>query len=130
MTKPRLLTIDDDSGFRVFMRQATEECGFDALTVATAHEFKAAVERGRYDGLVLDLSMPDTDGIELLRYLADIRVRAPILIVSGFDERIREAALRLGEAHGLIMAGVLEKPVRAAEFKAKLLQLVAARPGP
>ncbi|MGQ0677915.1 MAG: response regulator [Rhodospirillales bacterium] len=117
MTQPKLLTIDDDPGFRVFVREAAEDCGFDVLTVATAVEFKAALARGRYDGLVLDLSMPETDGIELLRHLANVNPRVPILIVSGFAERVREAALRLGEAHGLAMAGILAKPVRAAEFK-------------
>ena len=124
MTKPRLLTIDDDPGFRIFVRQAAEDCGFDVLTVAEEVEFKAALARGGFDGLVLDLSMPETDGIELLRHLADVKTRAPVLIVSGFAERIREAALRLGEARGLNMAGVLSKPVRAAELKAKLRELV------
>jgi CheY-like chemotaxis protein len=126
VTKPRLLTVDDDPGFRTFVQKTAEDCGFDVLAVATAADFKASLERGPFDGLVLDLSMPDTDGIELLRYLADTGVRAPTLIVSGFAERIREAALRLGEARGLVMAGVLEKPVRAADLKAKLLQFKSA----
>ncbi len=126
MTKPRLLTIDDDPGFRVFVREAAEDCGFEVLTVATAVEFKAALARGRFDGLVLDLGMPETDGIELLRDLADMKLRAPILIVSGFAERIRESALRLGEARSLVMAGILAKPVRAAELKDRLMQLVAS----
>jgi CheY-like chemotaxis protein len=126
MAKPKLLTVDDDPGFRIFVREAAEDCGFDIEAVATAMEFKAALARGAFDGLVLDLSMPETDGVELLRWLADANARVPILVVSGFDERIREAALRLGEARGLVMAGVLEKPVRAADLKAKLLQFKSA----
>jgi CheY-like chemotaxis protein len=126
MTKPKLLTVDDDPGFRIFVREAAEDCGFDVQAVATAMEFKAALARGSFDGLVLDLSMPETDGVELLRDLGDMKTRTPILVVSGFDDRIRQAALRLGEARGLVMTGVLAKPVRAAEFKAKLMQLAAA----
>jgi CheY-like chemotaxis protein len=124
MTAPRLLTVDDDPRFRIFVREAAEDCGFDVLAVATAEELKAALARGGFDGLVLDLSMPETDGIELLRWLADRKTRVPILIVSGFAERIRNSALMLGEARGLPMAGVLAKPVRAAELKAALMRLV------
>lgn len=124
MGRPKLLTIDDDPGFRTFVRAAAEDCGFDVETVATGEEFRAALTRSQVDGFVLDLSMPETDGIEILRYLADMNTRAPILIVSGFAERIRDAALRLGTARGLVMAGVLAKPVRAAMLKAKLLQLM------
>lgn len=124
MGKPILLTIDDDPGFRTFMRAAAEECGFDVETVATGAEFRATLTRSQVDGLVLDLSMPEMDGIEILRYLADLKTRVPILIVSGFAERIRDAALRLGAARGLVMVGVLAKPVRAAVLKAKLLELV------
>ncbi|MGE0095418.1 MAG: response regulator [Alphaproteobacteria bacterium] len=124
MGKPNLLTIDDDPGFRTFVRAAAEDCGFAVETVATGDEFRAALTRSHIDGFVLDLSMPETDGIEILRYLADMNTRAPILIVSGFAERIRDAALRLGTARGLVMVGVLAKPVRAAMLKAKLLQLM------
>lgn len=124
MGKPKLLTIDDDPGFRTFVRAAAEDCGFEVETVATGGEFRAALARFHVDGFVIDLSMPETDGIEILRFLADRNTRAPILIVSGFAERIRDAALRLGTARGLVMAGVLAKPVRAVVLKAKLLQLV------
>jgi EAL domain-containing protein (putative c-di-GMP-specific phosphodiesterase class I) len=60
--------------------------------------------------------MPETDGIELLRFLADERVTARILIISGFDEKVLDAAERLGAARGLNMAGVLRKPVLIEEL--------------
>src|SRR3546814_12930165 len=67
--------------------------------------------------------MPGTDGIELLRFLSAERSRARILLMSGFDARIREAALLLGEAHALDMVGIVAKPVRAAELRALLASL-------
>src|SRR3546814_14460564 len=43
--------------------------------------------------------------------------------MSGFDARIREEALLLGEAHALDMVGIVAKPVRAAELRALLASL-------
>jgi CheY-like chemotaxis protein len=63
------------------------------------------------------------DGVELLRFLAEKKYRAPVLIVSGFDRRVLESAFRLGEALGLIMAGPLEKPVRLEELERELHRL-------
>jgi FixJ family two-component response regulator len=57
------------------------------------------------------------DGVELLRFLAEQDSRAPVLIISGFDRRVLEAAFRLGEALGLSMLGPLEKPVRFRDLE-------------
>ena len=62
-------------------------------------------------------------GMELLRFLAEQDYRAPVLIVSGFDRRVLEAAFRLGEALGLVMAGPLEKPVRLHDLEELLDRL-------
>jgi YesN/AraC family two-component response regulator len=69
--------------------------------------------------------MPDMDGVELTRFLADQKYRGPVLIVSGFDRRVLESAFRLGEALGLNMAGPVEKPVRIDELEELLAKLKA-----
>jgi EAL domain-containing protein (putative c-di-GMP-specific phosphodiesterase class I) len=85
--------------------------GFDVIVTADAADFKQRVRSWHPAVIILDLGMPETDGVELLRFLADERVAARILIVSGFDDKILDAANRLGAARGLTMAGVLRKPV-------------------
>jgi FixJ family two-component response regulator len=60
--------------------------------------------------------LPRSDGVELLRFLAEEKSRALILPISGFDERVLEAAMRLGTALGLRMAGPLQKPVRLQQL--------------
>jgi hypothetical protein len=59
----------------------------------------------------------------LLRFLAAEDYRSPVLIVSGFDRRVLDAAFRLGEALGLSMAGPLEKPVRLEQLETLLNEL-------
>jgi EAL domain-containing protein (putative c-di-GMP-specific phosphodiesterase class I) len=61
--------------------------------------------------VVLDLQIPGTDGIELLRQLADAQCSAHVILASGVDERTLDAALELGRERGLRMGGTLPKPV-------------------
>jgi CheY-like chemotaxis protein len=75
--------------------------------------------------VALDLGMPGMDGVELIRFLADQNYDAPVLIVSGFDRRVLESAIRLGEALGLTMVGPIEKPVRFEVLEETLSRLKA-----
>lgn len=118
----RLLIIDDEPEICAFLREVALEAGYEVVATTRAEEFKAAFAAGAADVIVLDLTLPGTDGIELLQYLAETGTRARILIVSGFDESIRRMAYAIGAARGLDMAGVLPKPVRVAELRGLLAQ--------
>lgn len=116
----RLLLIDDEPIIGVFIQRIAETSGFEVQATTEPNAFKEACAAFDPDVISLDLSVPDCDGIELLRYLAEIECRAQILIASGFDNKVLEAARDLGEARGLIMAGVVPKPIRPAELRAVL----------
>ena len=120
MRQPRLLVIDDEPALADFVAQVATECGFLPTLTADDAAFRDAFRSQRPDVVVLDLGMPGMDGVELLRFLADEKNEAPVLIFSGFDRRVLESAFRLGEALGLEMIGPLEKPVRFDEL-ARLL---------
>ena len=122
----RLLVVDDDPLVGNVAKRIAEKIGFEVLTITDGESFKAAYEHFRPDVVSLDLSMPGCDGIELLRYLADIGCRAQILIASGFDSKVLKSARELGTAHGLNMAGVITKPMRAAEIRSVLEHARAA----
>jgi DNA-binding response OmpR family regulator len=117
MVKPRLLVIDDEPALAEFVAAVASECGFDPILVENYEAFHAAVRNDRPDMVALDLGMPGMDGVELLRFLAEEDSRAPVLIISGFDRRVLEAAFRLGEALGLAMVGPLEKPIRFGDLE-------------
>jgi FixJ family two-component response regulator len=93
------------------------------IDVADFDSFKRALRAERPAVVGLDISMPGTDGVELLRYLADRQCTAQVLIISGFAAPMVGTAVRLGEALGLRIAGVLPKPLRIAEVRDILVRL-------
>lgn len=112
MKQPRLLLIDDEPALAEFIASAASECGYDPALTSDDRQFREEFLAERPDMVVLDLGMPGMDGVELLRFLADEKFEAPVLIISGFDRRVLDSAFRLGEALGLRMVGPIEKPAR------------------
>jgi EAL domain-containing protein (putative c-di-GMP-specific phosphodiesterase class I)/ActR/RegA family two-component response regulator len=112
----RLIVIDDEPAVGNYMGRVARRAGFDVIVTTDAADFRQRVRTWQPGIIILDLGMPDIDGVEMLRFLADERVTARILIVSGFDGKILDAASRLGAARGLNMAGVLRKPVLIEEL--------------
>jgi CheY-like chemotaxis protein len=122
----RLLLIDDDPLVGNVARRIAEKIGFEVIATTEAETFKAACQELRPEVISLDLFMPGCDGIELLRYLADIECRAQILIASGFDTKVLKSAHDLGATRGLNMAGIIAKPLRVAEVRTVLEDARAA----
>lgn len=125
MTQPRLLLIDDEPTLAEFLASAATESGFEPVVTEQDEQFRQAFLAERPDMVALDLGMPGMDGVELIRFLADQNYDAPVLIVSGFDRRVLESAIRLGEALGLKMVGPIEKPVRFEVLEDTLSRLKA-----
>lgn len=124
---PRLLLIDDEPALADFMAAAARMTGFAPTVAADQNSFVQAFGDAEPQVVVLDLGMPNTDGVEFLRYLAEHSFSGPVLIVSGFDRRVLESAFRLGTELGLQMAGPLEKPVRLDDLEALLTSLNPGR---
>jgi DNA-binding NtrC family response regulator len=126
MEARHLLLIDDEPAFGRFIAHAAEAGGFTAHVTISAEPFMAKYRELRPQAVAVDLAMPQVDGVELLRFLAEERCTAPVIIVSGFDRRVLDSSMRLGTALGLNMIGPLEKPVRLQE----LLDLLDTIKGP
>jgi len=107
----RLLVIDDEAPIRDYFRDVAEELGFEVAEASDHATFVAEYARLEPTVIILDLTMPGTDGIELLRDLATLGCKVPILLASGQDERILTTTQRLGRMFGLVMHSVLSKPV-------------------
>jgi EAL domain-containing protein (putative c-di-GMP-specific phosphodiesterase class I) len=76
----------------------------------------------------MDLHLPDTDGVELLRLLVARGCKSNIVLMSGSDERVLATAHELGMSRGLVMSGTLAKPLHGADLSAKLAAVLHEDP--
>ncbi|MEO5337050.1 MAG: EAL domain-containing response regulator [Magnetospirillum sp. WYHS-4] len=123
MTSRRVLILDDDAELREFITVIVQKEGFETLSIETFAGLKETFADFQPDLIVLDLSLQDTDGVEVLRYLSGRGAKSSILLISSFDERLLRSALNLGESYGLNMLGNLQKPLRPADVRAMLAKL-------
>ncbi len=120
MPSQRLLIIDDEFDIAVLVKEVAEECGYDVRITVDSNSFKQTYVSFGPDLIILDLSLPGMDGIQLLRFLSDNACSARLLILSGFDRKVRNAAEQLGGARGLKMAGSIAKPLRVSDLRTLL----------
>jgi EAL domain-containing protein (putative c-di-GMP-specific phosphodiesterase class I)/ActR/RegA family two-component response regulator len=119
----RLLIVDDEASMGTLISRIAKGCGFDTKHAPTAQQGLELIASWQPTHLVLDLQMPDTDGIELLRELAALRCVARIVITSGHGSQVLNTALRLGIERGLAIEGTLPKPFEASALKTLLVGL-------
>ena len=112
----RVLIVDDDAVLCDIMGAMARDAGFETRATYSGAEFRRAVPGFRPDHIVLDLAIPDEDGLELMRYLAGLRCEARIAVVSSQPELMIGQAVRFGRSRGLNVAGALRKPFRRADF--------------
>ncbi len=122
VTENRLLVVDDDARITRLVDRVAGKLGFETRAINDANDFESEFSARAPRVVLLDLNMPGRDGIELLRYLADQRTDAAIVLMSGVDSRAISASRRLGEELGLNMAGILQKPVDADTIRAELVK--------
>jgi DNA-binding response OmpR family regulator len=115
----RLLLVEDDLAIQSFLKRALSEAGYqiDAAQNAKSGEVKAL--EGIHDALIVDLGLPDMDGLDLIVRCRAQGISAPVLILSArrsVDERVR----------GLERGGddYLTKPFALAELIARLRNLL------
>ncbi|RLA39580.1 MAG: response regulator receiver protein, partial [Gammaproteobacteria bacterium] len=75
------------------------------------------------DIILLDLNMPDMDGIEVMRTLYDKGCMPTYILVSGFDERVLHSAKQFADAKNILVAKKLSKPINTKEFIHYISQL-------
>lgn len=124
----RLLIVDDERDFGAFVAKVAQSSGFEVKLTDHPREFEAMAAEWNPTLVALDLQMPEVDGIELLRHLAATHSSARILIMSGVDGRVLDAAKRVGLERGLNIVGAITKPVRAKDLKALFDDLLVSPP--
>ena len=88
----RLLLIEDHERFAKFVKNGLEKEGFTVDAVDAASSGEAARATVKYGTIILDLGLPDADGLDMLRSWRDAGVETSVLILTacdGIDDRVR-----------------------------------------
>lgn len=115
----RLLLVEDELEIQRFLRQSLGEAEFSVDVASDARTALLLASQFQYDGLIVDLGLPDQDGIDLILQLRRSGVHSPVLILSArrsVDDRVK----------GLEQGGddYLTKPFAFAELLARLRNLM------
>ena len=111
MTNRRMLILDDDPAVAQTIQWMAESLAFEAESVTCPSEFFERLDRMRPEIITIDLAMPELDGVEIMRLLAERKCSAQIVISSVMGTRVLDAAQRSALEHGLSIAGVISKPI-------------------
>jgi EAL domain-containing protein (putative c-di-GMP-specific phosphodiesterase class I)/ActR/RegA family two-component response regulator len=112
-----LLVLDDERGISALFCIVARDRGWTAESAVTEKEFQELYSAHRPDVVVMDLQLGKTDGIEQLRFLGGDHFTGALILISGFDARVLDAARNLGLAQGLNIAAALAKPIRIPQLR-------------
>lgn len=117
MTGKRLLVIDDEADFAKFVARVASAMKFEVKVTTNAQDFMAAFNRFDPDVIILDIVMPDMDGLELIQWLAQEKCRARIVILSGFNPEFARMGELMATARGILSVTSMTKPVSIADLR-------------
>jgi two-component system KDP operon response regulator KdpE len=112
--KPRLLLIEDDPQLRRFLRNALGEHSYDVHEAESGQQGLAEAAARRPEVILLDLGLPDMDGLEVVRRLRSWTTTPIIVISARGQEDAKVAALDLGADDYLV------KPFGTGELLARI----------
>lgn len=119
----QILVVDDDPSICELIADVADELGIGVSSASNFEDFESTFKNSKFTAIVLDLIMPDKDGIEYLRLLSERHCRSKVALMSGYDKRVLQTARRFGESQDLYMDCVLEKPFDEGKLKSFLESL-------
>lgn len=81
-----LLLVEDNRRISDFMLKGLEESGFSVVLAENGLDARELISQRKWDLIILDIMLPEIDGIELLQYARYKKINTPILVVSALGE--------------------------------------------
>lgn len=122
MTAPsrrRLLVVDDDQAICLMLADIATMMGYDTDIASTPERMDELVGTG-HDLVMLDLALGETDGMRVMRTLADRQPGANLVLLTGADVSVLSGARRVAEMSGFNVVGACGKPASIAEIETVL----------
>lgn len=115
----RILIIEDDIELGNLMKKGLEQFGFSTDIACNGEDGEEKVFLNEYDAILLDLNLPDKDGLNVLKEIRERDITTPIIIVSARD-KVKERALGLDRGAD----DYIVKPFDLEELRARINAVV------
>jgi two-component system response regulator MtrA len=120
----RLLIVDDDSRLTRIVSLTATQFGMETMQINRPAEALDAFVSFRPDVVLLDVFMPELDGIDVLHEVLLANIPTRLILTSGSGEELLSVARDAARFHGVDDAIVLAKPFRRRDLPAALAQAV------
>jgi CheY-like chemotaxis protein len=128
---PRLLVVDDEILHRMIICRAAAKVGYLPVGAASYQEAARLSQEDAFDCITLDIALSGrAGGVELLRHLAEIGCKAPIIVVSACDDTTLREILLVGRSLKLNVGEPVRKPVDLTILRHMLEGFRGQRSGP
>jgi DNA-binding response OmpR family regulator len=117
--KAQILHVDDDPDIRLLISASLQDFGYTVATAGTNAEALELAEKIKFDLFILDVRLPDGNGIELCQKVNRLQPKSPVVYYSAYaSDEEQEAALSVaGDAY-------LKKPVSAVVLEKTIAGLL------
>lgn len=112
----RLLVIDDDPAICQLLSDLAIAFGYDTTTASTPDEIFERLG-GSYALIMLDLSLGETDGMRVMRALAEEQPGANLVLLTGADTSVLQGARRVAELSGFRVVASVSKPASISDLE-------------
>lgn len=116
---PRLLVIDDDRAMCQMLTDLAAAYGYITSSASTLHEITTSIDE-HHDLILLDLSLGETDGMTVMRALAEKHAGANLVLLTGADQAVLNGARRVAELSGFNVIGACPKSATITQLEGLL----------
>jgi CheY-like chemotaxis protein len=122
-THHSLLVIEDALIHRTIIAKIGDKVGFVTRSASSVEAAEALLRTHEFDAITLDLALGEHVGLEVLRLLAELKSRSPIIIISVSDDAVLEETCRIGRSLELNIWKPLRKPIDLRMLREMLEQI-------
>ena len=123
MTEKRLLVVDDEPELGEFVGIVGSDLGFEVEVTRNPGEFKRAFASFKPTIIVMDIVMPETNGVELVKWLIEQDYCARVIVASGLNSVYGDCLKLIASKNGMSLS-FLNKPYRLTTLRETLERAV------
>ena len=115
----RILVADDEAKIRLLFEEVLAGEGREVISVATGREAVRKIIKDDYDLIILDIKMPDMNGLEVVQKIRELNKQTPVIICSAFKHLEDDYVIKTAG-----VAAYLTKPVNLQHLKATVSEIL------